>query len=217
VVDLLSKVQSGSTSVVNKYTDFILSSNSAEAKKNRLSATGAVHRGLNTLSVYLPDNVTKGTVLNNIIIIGWDKGHSTGPYVVTLKDMFDDQLAVMETPETSIQIDLNAAKLADQPTIIVEVMSKNDHKMKSEPRIIKKLAPAQAEAVKKELSQVTSEATEETALNKFILAGFYEEHNLIIDAITAYEQAIKMAPDVPSYKEAFDEFLLRQQLKSEAK
>jgi len=217
VVDLLSKVQSGSTSVVNKYTDFILSSNSAESKKNRLSATGAVHRGLNSLSVYLSENATKANVLNNIAIIGWDKGHSTGPYVVTLKDMFDDQLAVMETPETSIQIDLNAAKLADQPTIIVEVMSKNDHKMKSEPRIIKKLAPAQADAVKKELSQVTSEATEETALNKFILAGFYEEHNLIIDAITAYEQAIKMAPDVPSYKEAFDEFLLRQQLKSEAK
>src|SRR5882757_5974005 len=54
VADLAAKM-SGGASAMNKYTDFILSSNSAEAKKNRLSATGAVHRGEPTLlSVYLP-------------------------------------------------------------------------------------------------------------------------------------------------------------------
>ena len=45
VADLAAKVSGSGSSVLNKYTDFILSSNSAEAKKNRLSATGAVHRG----------------------------------------------------------------------------------------------------------------------------------------------------------------------------
>src|SRR5882724_10726386 len=54
VADLLEKV-GASKSVLNKYTDFILSSNSAEAKKNRLSATGAVHRGVEgPLHVLLP-------------------------------------------------------------------------------------------------------------------------------------------------------------------
>jgi hypothetical protein len=51
-------------------------------------------------------------------------------------------------------------------------------------------------------------------LNKFILAGFYEEHKLYIDAGTAYQQAIKMAPDVPSYKEAYDDFLIRNGFKT---
>lgn len=217
VVDLLSKVQSGSTSVVNKYTDFILSSNSAEAKKNRLSATGAVHRGApeQTLVVYLSENTTKTNVLNNIVIISWEKAN--GPYVVTLKNMFEEDLQVIETPETSVEIDLASAKLAPEHTIIVELKSKADHKVKSTPHIIKKLAPAQADAIRKELAQVNSDVSEETALNKFILAGFYEEHNLYIDAMTAYEQAIKMAPDVPSYKEAYDEFLLRNNLKTESK
>ena len=35
-----------------------------------------------------------------------------------------------------------------------------------------------------------------------------------LDAITAYEKAIKMASDVPSYKEAYEEFLLRNKIKS---
>ena len=59
-----------------------------------------------------------------------------------------------------------------------------------------------------------SEVDEETALNKYILAGFYEENNLLIDALTSYEEAIELAPDVESYKEAYVEFLLRNGLSS---
>jgi cytochrome c-type biogenesis protein CcmH/NrfG len=54
---------------------------------------------------------------------------------------------------------------------------------------------------------------QETALNKFIMAGFYEENKLFVDAIGAYEEAIKLAPDVPTYKEAYEEYLLRNKLK----
>src|ERR1044071_7035943 len=81
VVELLNKVSQKDPSVLNKYTDFILSSNSAEAKKNRLSATGGSHRGpVKELKLNLPDN-SKTEVFNNTVIITWEK--SSGPYVVT--------------------------------------------------------------------------------------------------------------------------------------
>ena len=67
--------------------------------------------------------------------------------------------------------------------------------------------------LKKALAEITGEVKEETALNEFIMAGFYEENKLFIDAITAYEKAIKLAPDVASYKEAYEEFLLRNKFK----
>jgi hypothetical protein len=50
-------------------------------------------------------------------------------------------------------------------------------------------------------------------MNKLILARFYEEHNLLIDAITSYEEAIKMAPDVPTFQEEYDYFMTRHGLK----
>lgn len=204
VADLASKVATG-TSVLNKYTDFILSSNSAEAKKNRLSATGGMHRGLG-IKVFLPEN-NNADVYNNIVIINWEK--KTGPYIITLKNMFDEQLGMVETPETTAQIDLGAKEYAGESAILVEIMSKGDGKMKSDQYLLKRMSPQHAEKVKKDLADLGPSIMEETALNKFILAGFYEEHKLYIDAITAYEQAIKMAPDVPSYKEAYEEFLLR--------
>ena len=57
------------------------------------------------------------------------------------------------------------------------------------------------------------ELDEESAFNKIILAGFFEQQKLYIDAIGAYEDAIQMAPEVASYKEAYDEFLIRNRLK----
>lgn len=211
VSDLASKVPAGA-SVLNKYTDFILSKNSAEEKKNRLSATGAVHRGLEDIKVSLPEN-QYSEVFNTTAIINWESSKSGGPYVVTFKNMFDDELAKIETPETSLQIDLNDPKYANETAVLVEVKSKADLKSKSEQHLIKKLSAGRYEAIKKSFTEISNELKEETALNKLILAGFYEENKLLIDAIVAYEQAIKLDPETPSYREAYDEFLYRNKLK----
>lgn len=211
VSDLTAKV-SGGTSVLNKYTDFILSSNSAESKKNRLSATGAVHRGLEDIKVFLPLN-QYSSIYNHTAIINWE-AKAGGPYVVTLKNMWEDELMKAETPESSMEVNLSDPKFANEAAILVEVRSKVDANSKSEQHLIKKLPPEEQAKIKKALAEINAEVNEETALNELILAGFYEENKLFIDAITAYEKAIKMAPDVPSYKEAYEEFLLRNKIKS---
>ena len=195
-VSALAEQMKGGTSVLNKYTDFILSSNSAESKKNRLSATGAVHRGLDDIIVFLP--LTQySSVYNTAAIINW-VAKGSGPYVVTVKNMWGDELMKGETPENSIEINLTDPKFANEAAFLVEVNSKADANSKSEQYLIKRLPPEEQEKIKKALAEINADVKEETALNQFILAGFYEENKLFIDAITAYEKAIKMAPDVPS-------------------
>ncbi len=213
VADLAAKMGAGS-SVLVKYTDFILSSNSADAKKNRLSATGAVHRGFTSINVFMPDN-QYANVYNNLVIINWDVTKVKGPYVVIIKNMFDEELLVKDTNEGTVQIDLNDPKFAGESALLVDVKTKANQKSKTEDpsHLIKRMSPAEQAKVKKALQEISIEVKDETALNKLILAGFYEENKLLIDATTAYEQAIKLAPDVPSYKEAYEEFLLRNKMK----
>ena len=127
--------------------------------------------------------------------------------------MFDDELMKIETPEHSVEVDLSDPKLASESAILIEVRSKDDPNIKSEQHLIKKLSPAEQERVGKALSEIQGAVSENTALNKFIMAGFYEENKLYVDAIAAYEEAIKMAPDVATYKDAYEEFLLRNKLK----
>lgn len=214
VADLAGKLTEG-TSVLNKYTDFILSSNSAEAKKNRLSATGAVHRAVekSAITLVLPPNQSSG-LFNDKAIIRWTS-KASGPYVVTFRNMFDDVLHQVETPETSTILDLADKHFATENAILVEVSAKADSKVVSAQYLIKKLTTAQHESVKKLLDEIIGQLNEPTALNKLILAGFYEENNLLIDAITAYEEAVKLAPDVSSYQEDYDEFLIRHGLKTQ--
>jgi hypothetical protein len=212
VADLLSKV--GTTqSVFNKYTDFILSSNSAEAKKNRLSATGAVHRGLEDIKVYLPEG-KNDEVFNNTVYIAWQSAKGAAPYIVTISTLFEDELLKVETMENKVQVDLSDPKFMNFPSLLVEVKSKADPKSKSSQHYIKKLEPAKYEAVKTELNKNATDLKDDTAFNKYLLAGFYEQNNLLIDAITCYEQAIKMDPDNTTYTDAYEEFLLRNKLKS---
>ncbi len=213
VSELASKVNTGSSSVASKYADFVLSKMSAEGKKNRLSATGAVHRGSNdAIKVFMPSSVG---VYNQTAIVRWDSLSGDNTYTVTLKNMFDDVLMSIETNDPNVELDLSNEKLAKENVILLSVVDKNDENKKSGTFAMKKLPAADAEKVKTTLNELMSEVDQETALNKYILAGFYEENNLLVDALTSYEQAIKLAPEVDSYKEAYLDFLSRNRLNGE--
>jgi len=215
VADLAAKVAGGST-VLNKYTDFILSSN-AESKKNKLSATGAVHRatGSYTIHVHLPDN-QNSAIYNSTAVIAWDT-EAAGPYVITVSNMASEELTTYEVAEKTTSIDLkdptykfNAPGDPFSAGLIVQIKAKADAKQGSKEYMIRALPSKDAEKVKESLNAIISEVTEPTAINKYYLAGFYEQHNLLIDAIAAYEEAIKLEP---AYQEYYDEFLLRHNLK----
>ena len=103
-------------------------------------------------------------------------------------------------------------KLATETALIIEVASKADAKTKSEGKVVKKLDPATQERVKKAFAEISGDMTGETAFEKFIQAGFYEQNGLLIDALTSYEEAIRMAPDVDDFKQGRDEFLYRNKL-----
>ena len=48
--------------------------------------------------------------------------------------------------------------------------------------------------------------------DKFLKAGIFEYHHLLADALTCYLEAMQEAPDVVAYREAYEEFLLRNHL-----
>jgi hypothetical protein len=212
VMDLAAKVNGGS-SVLNKYTDFILSSTSSP--KNRLAATGAVDRGVDNIQVYLP-KAEQAVVYNNNVIIQWDSESAPGPYIITFKSMFDDELDKLEASENNVTIQLNDQNFANEDNILVEVSSASNKNKISDQYTLKRLSKGDKERIKNALREIENPTSEPNALNKLLIAGFYEESNLLIDAGTAYIEAIKLAPEVPQFKEAYNNFLLRNGLKKPA-
>lgn len=213
VADLAAKVQT-EASVLNKYTDFILSSNSAEAKKNRLSATGAVHRGAkDAIQPHLPKN-EGAEIFGNQLVINWDT-ESAGPFIVTVLNMFDEAVFKAETAEKSLTVDLSDPKFNGEDALIVDIKSKTTGaKLQDESRpMVKRLSQARSEKIKAGYAEVSKELDATSAFGNLFLAGFFEQNRLIVDAIAAYERAITLAPDDPTYKEYYQEFLYRNKLK----
>lgn len=211
ITDLASRVNTGGSSVASKYADFVLSKMSAEKKGNRLSATGAVHRAaVNAgINIYMPSSVD---VFNDQALIEWGMLDSEKTYVITVVNMFGDALYTTETTKNSHLLDLSSDKLANEAALLVTISVQGEEDLKSEEVAIKRLPGDKSEIVKENLGQLLSEVGGETALNKYILAGFYEENRLLLDALFYYEEAIKLAPEVDSFKEAYEEFLFRNGL-----
>ncbi len=211
----LEKQVSAGPSVLNKYAEFILSSNSDE-RKNKLSATGAVHRGTKEdINVMLPSAPGMNTaVYNPLVVIRWESRKTTGPFVVHITNIFGDPVARMETTSNSIVLNLNDKQFADLGSLFVEIADKTNPKVASPQYTIKRMTPSEQEQIKKAWNEIAADVAEETAMNRFITAGFYENKNLIIDAIAAYEEAIRLAPDVDFFKEAYNNFLIRTGLKT---
>lgn len=211
VADLSGQI-SGGSSILNKYTDFILSV--AENKGNALTATGAVHRGPNEIKVFLP-NPKQAIVFNDRITIAWAKAPKTNTYVVRLNSMFGDELGRFEVQDTTLEINLATARLMNEDNILVEVSSKEQKDVVSESFMLKKLSSADKARITNSLSHIASQTSEQTALNNLFLASFFEDNKLLIDAATAYQEAIKLAPNVPYFQQAFNEFLSRNGLKTQ--
>jgi hypothetical protein len=213
VSDLVSKMTPG-TSVLNKYTDFILSSQ--EQKKNRLTATGAVHRDVvlvpkDVVIVFLPES-EQSQLYGDHATIQWATSNVKGPYEVIFTSLMGEELAKLETKEAFVSVPLDGEKFKNEAQIMVKVVAKEKRGAGSKDYIIKRLRPAERKKVDSLMNQVVN-MDPKSALTKYIMAGFYEENLLLIDALTAYQEAVALAPDVELYKTEYEEFLKRMEFK----
>jgi hypothetical protein len=212
VVDLAARVGGGS-SVLNKYTDFILSTKTSKA--NTMIATGAVHRGPNSIKVFLPTS-EQSLIYNDNVTIQWEKEAAKAPYTVTFNSLYGDELFKVETSDNFVTINLDSDKFKNEDNILVKVVSKSDRK-ESDDHTLKKLSKADKDRIRAALGEFSSDIQEVNALNKVVLAAFYEQNKLLIDAATAYQEAIKLEPSVEMYREDYDAFLYRNQMKTPPK
>lgn len=210
VADLSARIGNG-TSVLNKYTDFILSSNTQN--NNRLAATGSVHRGTNMIKIFLPKSEA-AVIYNDNAVIEWEQKPDVSLYVVNLKSMFGDDLLSTETADNKLTINLSDKEFEQEDNIIVEVYPKGHAELKPNPAyMIKRLSAADKARINAQMKEIDEVAKDTSALNQLILAGFFEQNKLFIDAGTAYLKAVELAPDVQQYKDNYNNFLIRNGIK----
>ncbi|WP_109830215.1 hypothetical protein [Reichenbachiella versicolor] len=220
IADLETKLASSKSNVANKYAQFVMNKMNEDDgdvhsnyRKN-MKATGAVTRAVDggSLKVMLPSAVD---VLNPEAIIAWSgaKDLDDATYVVSVKNIFDEEIYSAETTGTSLSINFDDENLSSERLVILKVKVKDNADMESGDYGIKRMSADDASAIKENLEALKAEVPmDDSPLNRLIYASFFEENDLLLDASTQYQEAIKLSPDVTDFQDLYQDFLIKNGL-----
>ena len=212
VSKLSSEVSKQNASLNTKYTDFLAGEMSKaggdDMARNRykyMAVTGSVLRGDGEIPIFI-DSAKAANVLGKEVLIKWEAEEKTKTYVVKLINLFGEEISSRETTETSIVLNIDSK---NEKIYLVTIASKENPNAKNDLKIT---FPTNAIELNKQLVELKAQMPEETALNKVILASFYEDNKLYPEAMQTYESAIKLEPEVEDYKIAYNQFLERAKI-----
>ena len=206
ISDLNQKVAGDQSSLMQKYAKYIMN-NITDENQTRLSATGAVKRSIYNIKVYMPEF---GEYFDKFQTFDWGDIEGVDGYVVTIKDKFDDEIMKKETTKSEVSFDFSDPKLKNEELVVVYFDVKGEESNSGNGFGLKPLKDDRLIQVKSEVDALKSEFTEETPLKHLILASYFEENQLLSDALTHYKKAIELSPDV---NELYEDFLIRANLK----
>lgn len=216
VSKLKDQVASQNASVSSKYVNYIadqIIDNNESMSANRykhMAVTGSVERGTDKIK---PMTLNQSIVLDELILIKWNKvkidSQFAKTYVVTFMNMFDETLTVKETTDTQLVINLSKLNIKTVKNIVWFVKVKDSNPVVQSDKYSLQYIGDEKKAtdLHNQFSSLKTELSEQTALNKLILASFFAENNLPLNAMNYFEEAIKLEPEVDEYKIVYGKYL----------
>lgn len=214
ITDLETKLANSKTSVAGKYANYVLAKMNGDQRNNNyranMKATGAVERSSGSaISAMLPSSVS---ILNPEAVIRWNSVGDDAYYIVSIKNIFDEEVLSAETTKPYIKLNLDDENLANEQLVIFNIKVKDNPDLFSPDYGIERLSEEKEEEMMTSLSQLKSEISGDSPLGKLILASYFEDNGLILDALTQYEDILEQSPEVEDFKMLYGEFLIRNGL-----
>lgn len=213
ISDIASKINSATASAAQKYADFVVAQMTKDGGKTinqRKGTTGSTERAIpGAIKALLPYSVTCNVFEEKTNVV-WYTHTGTKEYSVNLMNLFDESVLKKVTKDTTLVIDF-ADEVFKKENDYKILIKSNDVTGKSsgDGYSFHKLNANEKEEIEKEIKVIKQTDTEESSLQKIVLASFYEDKKLYLEALKKYKEAIAMEPEVSEYKLMYQEFLER--------
>ncbi len=194
--------------ITGKYLDYVVSKMSPEEqdinRKNYASVTGATERGINDIIIYMQST---SPVFNSEIILRWTSIGEGVIYKISMKNMFDEMIGEFETGDNYLKVDLGEDTFNQFKLISVQITA--DEKLKSQKYGIQKIEEGELGVYNDEHNELKASLQDDSPMSELIMAEFYEQHKLLLDASTSYEKAMAYSPNIEYFQQAYREYLMR--------
>jgi len=203
-VDDLDGTLDGSTRVAGMYLNRTMNKKDEGNINNNQQEKEGTRSISADIRMYLKD---RSKVFGTKATIRWDSEQQSSGYIVTVNNLFGQILLRNETSDTRLDLDFNHPRLANERYVKVIVTSKENENFKSGEFFIERIPPNESKAIQKQFEELRNELPGESSLNKLIIASFFAENNLYLDALTSYEEAVDLSPDVEDFKSIYEAFV----------
>lgn len=210
VDDLEKKVGSQESDLVSKYVDFLKDELTGSGDEGSTQAKyGSVTRSLKKKPIFFYIPINSNAIKSEVILTWALKGNTDKEkpsFKIYVKDRKHHVLIEDNVDGTEYTLDLNDSKLKDQKYLFYYVEDAKNNKIASDLYAFTVYSDGDTEQTKNEIEMLKNN---ETAIGKLILAKFYEEKGFIVNASTAYEEAIALSNEDPQYIKLYESFQTR--------
>ena len=220
-----------SGSLSEKYAAFVLNELTAGKTDgigaNNMSKTGSVDRAIPKALAFNAPGDKKTKVANAEVTLRWfadenapvaiPENASVDNYTFQVKDLMDNVLYETSTTESFVTINLAEDKF--KSTVGSQLMYQvtanvGDNSYGSLEHMLVRVSNEEAIQIKQDVETLDSD---NSTINKLILAKYFEDHGLYANAMFAYEEALKMSDSNEMYENMYQAFLDRNYLSKKAK
>jgi hypothetical protein len=219
--ELAKEIVNKNTKVSEKLANYVMSQVGAskdiigdnDYRKN-MSTTGAVERSIQTDALNQGSKIYANcpkriSVIGTEVNFSWSKAKDGNEYEYILTDRFDRPEFTKIIKDTIITINAKELKLNKDEYYFWKVRLTSNPDIKSDEICFSFLSDKKSNSIKDTVRLLKEDVGDDNAPAKVLLAGFYEQNYLIKEADKAYNEAIKLAPDVEEYQNMYKEFLMR--------
>ncbi|MBD0405371.1 hypothetical protein [Flammeovirga sp. EKP202] len=210
VDDLGKDLGTAESDLVSKYVDFIKDELTGSGETASTQAKyGSVTRSLKKKPIFFHIPINSNAIKSEVNLTWELKGNDNDEDVsfkIYIKDRKHHILIEDEVEGTEYKLDLNDPKLNDQKYLFYYVEDARNNKIASDLYAFTVYADGDSEETAKEIEMLKSN---DTALGQLILAKFYEEKGFIVNASTAYENAIALSDGDEQFVKLYENFQTR--------
>jgi ABC-type uncharacterized transport system permease subunit len=214
---LVAQVSAQNASASTKYVNYVsgqMASTATKPNYNR-DVTGSVERANdNSIKIIAP---FKSSVLEDAIILEWAQATVNNKpattYIVKIYNEFDENIYTNEIINTKAIVDLKKLNISSEKRLFWTVEVKDYPKYISAKHELMYLEGANSAEITTTYNEMKATLTEESAINKYMLANYCAENNLVLNAMKLYEDAISLEPEVTEYQTAYNDYLTELKLK----
>ena len=217
VSDIYSGLSSNDATIAQKYVEFLVNdmSKGNESTSANMKFTGSVERSLknDNILLFIPKETKVAT---REATINWYPKEKEESYTVVITNLFDEKVYNKEVATTSATIDFSTIGLSPDEVYKLEVRSTANPAVKS--GVVTLQVPSQTalNTISKSSDEILAQTPQNSAIQNMVLAKYYDENGLYLNAIPFYKKAVEMEPEVKEYKNAYNQFLYKVGLNQES-